>query len=676
MTDSAADCEHVCFQELLAVKWQNHTQKRYVGRRFNVYARIADVNNLKFNFTSSGLDSLRAADYAEEKGDEEVVDDDGNDSDDDRESRASHHESRRAAIASRFMSSFRKTKDGNSDPTSPGRITSPQSSPRRDGSEGSKSICIAFLAENAKEAKRWVDAFKVAGLLGKTMPCVRIQTCWRGYRARSLLKKLREYQKEGSDVVSRRGLSTNKKFIALDASHISTVPPAATALTVTKRPSLVNQILHASVGGKRRMTNIPGPSATAQGSSGASGIELPRTLKARKTTALALPVENVIDTAEDMAGYLKKRSETGVSGALRLWKNRYIIISHTSAEVQYFNPKKKPLKVHHIPFSTLLSVKPVEKDKEKLCLAIRVIGGSTYRFQASTTEDRDRWITALKRVLPRENVSAVQIQRVVRGRLARKRVAQLRYLALQRAMRKRDEALIRIEEARQRAAAEIEARASKEEAALLLRLQEEEREHRRRLKALKRKVSQEARLLDRPLPAGWREFTDKKTGRIYYYNKDTRETTWTRPEPVAAASEENDLDEDTEEEKVEETKAKEEVSAAVKETTERAEARPRKNSSSSGLPPNWREVIDPKSGETYYFNVVTQKSTWTRPRAKDNASPWSKRYDPISGNYYYYDERTGNSQWEVPEDFVDEAEEDRATTKSAAATASSTATSS
>jgi len=34
-----------------------------------------------------------------------------------------------------------------------------------------------------------------------------------------------------------------------------------------------------------------------------------------------------------------------------------------------------------------------------------------------------------------------------------------------------------------------------------------------------------------PLPPGWTEVTDKKTGKIYYYHKATKKTSWKRPEP-------------------------------------------------------------------------------------------------------------------------------------------------
>merc|ERR1712100_778807 len=35
---------------------------------------------------------------------------------------------------------------------------------------------------------------------------------------------------------------------------------------------------------------------------------------------------------------------------------------------------------------------------------------------------------------------------------------------------------------------------------------------------------------DGGLPPGWRSTIDKKSGRMYYFNRETNEVTWTRPE--------------------------------------------------------------------------------------------------------------------------------------------------
>ena len=37
------------------------------------------------------------------------------------------------------------------------------------------------------------------------------------------------------------------------------------------------------------------------------------------------------------------------------------------------------------------------------------------------------------------------------------------------------------------------------------------------------------------------------------------------------------------------------------------------------LPPNWREVHDPRSGRTYWYHTRTKQTTWVRPRAVADA---------------------------------------------------------
>jgi len=66
------------------------------------------------------------------------------------------------------------------------------------------------------------------------------------------------------------------------------------------------------------------------------------------------------------------------------------------------------------------------------------------------------------------------------------------------------------------------------------------------------------------------EAKDPKSGKTYYYNKTTKETSWKKPSASAAADE---------------------------------------------LPPHWAEVKDPNSGKTYYYNKVTKETSWKRPHA-------------------------------------------------------------
>ena len=34
---------------------------------------------------------------------------------------------------------------------------------------------------------------------------------------------------------------------------------------------------------------------------------------------------------------------------------------------------------------------------------------------------------------------------------------------------------------------------------------------------------------DQPLPEGWKEVNDPKSGKTYYYHKETKKTSWKRP---------------------------------------------------------------------------------------------------------------------------------------------------
>ena len=94
----------------------------------------------------------------------------------------------------------------------------------------------------------------------------------------------------------------------------------------------------------------------------------------------------------------------------------------------------------------------------------------------------------------------------------------------------------------------------------------------------------------------WVEATDAASSRVYYYNKETKQTQWTRPA-------------DMEESKTE--PAEEEAA-------------------------NWAESTDSKSGRLYYYNRVTKKTSWSKPRCllqqlqPDSEATVSISYSPAS----------------------------------------------
>lgn len=82
-----------------------------------------------------------------------------------------------------------------------------------------------------------------------------------------------------------------------------------------------------------------------------------------------------------------------------------------------------------------------------------------------------------------------------------------------------------------------------------------------------------------PLPAGWEQHTDPASGKPYFCNRSTGETSWTPPAAPASAP-------------------------AVA---------PSGSDSAPPLPAGWEQATDPASGKPYYFNRSTNETKWERP---------------------------------------------------------------
>ena len=52
---------------------------------------------------------------------------------------------------------------------------------------------------------------------------------------------------------------------------------------------------------------------------------------------------------------------------------------------------------------------------------------------------------------------------------------------------------------------------------------------------------------------------------------------------------------------------------------------PSQTSSTTRLPPNWKEAISSEDGSTYYYHVITNQTQWERPRLED--VKWDRRKD-------------------------------------------------
>ena len=102
---------------------------------------------------------------------------------------------------------------------------------------------------------------------------------------------------------------------------------------------------------------------------------------------------------------------------------------------------------------------------------------------------------------------------------------------------------------------------------------------------------------------------------------------------------------------------------------------------------DWEEYVDPKSGETFYYNHATNKSQWVRPTDFDTNNSnvevdpdpndgiphvhvghgwttrrnlseevrkqgvWHEYLDKESGEPFFYNDHSGETQWEVPEGY-------------------------
>lgn len=117
------------------------------------------------------------------------------------------------------------------------------------------------------------------------------------------------------------------------------------------------------------------------------------------------------------------------------------------------------------------------------------------------------------------------------------------------------------------------------------------------------------------LPDDWVEVPDPSSGKSYYYNSKTQETSWEKPRVV---------------------------------TNDGGAAQPNET-----LAVGWVEVQDPSSGRSYYFNQTTNETSWEKPLAQtdstsNGASDWIETTDPSTGMSYYYNSKTGETSWEKP----------------------------
>ena len=72
------------------------------------------------------------------------------------------------------------------------------------------------------------------------------------------------------------------------------------------------------------------------------------------------------------------------------------------------------------------------------------------------------------------------------------------------------------------------------------------------------------------------------------------------------------------------------------------------NSGASDGDDDWETVIDPSSGNTYYYNHSTGETSWDEPRALRSETQWEEVTDRDSGDTYFHNRTTGATSWDRP----------------------------
>lgn len=118
----------------------------------------------------------------------------------------------------------------------------------------------------------------------------------------------------------------------------------------------------------------------------------------------------------------------------------------------------------------------------------------------------------------------------------------------------------------------------------------------------------------------WTKYYDDTQMVEYYFNSATQESTYTRPTGFVTPR----------------------MSRNVAMATDQSMPSAREG---------WKKFMDAQTGYPYYYNEVTNESTYTRPMGFETSrleptssqSEWARYYDQAQGTYYYYNSRTMES---------------------------------
>jgi hypothetical protein len=179
-----------------------------------------------------------------------------------------------------------------------------------------------------------------------------------------------------------------------------------------------------------------------------------------------------------------------------------------------------------------------------------------------------------------------------------------------------------------------------------------------------------------PLPEGWIESTDPTSGETYYYNVETEETSWERPVGSSLPFEENEPEIETNEEQTGDG-AVDLPDASYAEQSEIANGED--EPADSEISSSWIKVENDSGDKPYYYNPKTGDTSWEKPddveidetQAEEADDPnqeqiegdlndngdlldgWVEVVDPTSGDCYWYNHETQETTWEKPSKPVD-----------------------
>jgi len=191
------------------------------------------------------------------------------------------------------------------------------------------------------------------------------------------------------------------------------------------------------------------------------------------------------------------------------------------------------------------------------------------------------------------------------------------------------------------------------------------------------------------LPSDWVETVDEATGQENYLNTATQETSWEKPSISFSDTGEAIVNNEHE------VAVDEMIGNDSDEASETESVREKEKQEDYALPREWIEAVDESSGQTYYYNTVTQETSWEKPKIEGDESAleedksevadeepvseqrmgdgavdvdntdgvignsldvsqdslpkgWVEVVDEDSGNVYYYNSETSETSWEKP----------------------------